>query len=262
MTPHARCMSKSSACIRPRPTGTAKSALAKAGCARPSRPQLRTLVRRRPYNFFGECLQKKHNDKLKSTWQDHEVLRRKVSWSEVERAPGCPRLRLFLLQVCRTLCLRGVGPPHTVQHAVSSPARRDDRKFLHKGGEELSRGNMRTRIFIHTWHLNGARQAKHLECQPEAVEPWKRLVENWLQLRVVTTTREREKKESPSTGKWCRRHRQEMLAATFLLMLHRVSRRPHLQVFTWKVVGNHQTSILNWFFEVPGRGSNGLVVEQ
>ena len=64
----------------------------------------------------------------------------------------------------------------------------------------------------------------------------------------------------PSTGKWCRRHRQEMLLR--VLMLHRVSRRPRLQVFTWKVVGNHQTSILNWFFEVPGRGSNGLVVQQ
>ena len=36
MTPHARFMSKSSACIRPRPTATAKSALAKAGCAGPS----------------------------------------------------------------------------------------------------------------------------------------------------------------------------------------------------------------------------------
>ena len=142
----------------------------------------------------------------------HVVLRRKVSWSEVERALKCPRLRLFLLQVCRTalLCLRGVGPPHTVQHAVSSPARRDDRKFLHNGGEELSRGNMRTRIFIHTWHLNGARQAKHLECQPEAVEPWKRLVENWLQLRVVkTTTREREKKESPTQWMKPTRHNIE-----------------------------------------------------
>ena len=24
------------------------------------------------------------------------------------------------------------------------------------------------------------------------------------------------------------------------------------QIFTWKVVGNHQTSFLNWFFMVPG----------
>ena len=31
------------------------------------------------HNFFGECLQKKHNDKSKSTWQDHEEATRRLT---------------------------------------------------------------------------------------------------------------------------------------------------------------------------------------
>ena len=87
----------------------------------------------------------------------HVVLRRRVTWSELEKALKCPRLRQnsfcckFAVRPCDlSKVLRGVGPLDSLQHPSPNFRRRDAQELQGKGGRELSRGHGRTPSLNHS----------------------------------------------------------------------------------------------------------------